>query len=218
MPDTLPLSQFLSELETYLEAAVTRYYDGTARFETEPRSALANVIQGLSRKVLLAHARDMLRQELRHVLTVAYQVAGNLGNDLGVTSTAQHRQVLANLAEALGYVDKFVRDTSSMTREQALARIRKYIPPVLQTFSQIATSEMPELPIYPGDPRLDCCKNGYPACKCHLEVVRRGPRWWEVRWVVDLEAEHCNSCKELGRTWQPLTVKDGRIYVGRRAA
>lgn len=211
MPD---LESFVRELQTRLDGAVNVYYDAV-----EAAGTAQGLFQPLMGRIAVGRALSTLRTDLRATLTLGYQVAGAMGNGERALDEMQNRQVLAKLGEALNYLDGFIADVKQMSRAQALARIAKYLPPVVQTFSQMATSDLPELPIMPGDPRLECVRHakGIRVCRCYLKVERVGPNDWDVYWV-QTAAESCTDCEALGKAWNPLKIRKGRIVAPERRA
>lgn len=196
------MASFDQEIMVRFADAINRYYDTVEQSNS------------LLRRLTAAIARYTLRSELRRVLELAYQVAANYGNGGKPLDEAQYQAVLQRLAEAEGYLEGFIADVATMTRQQALARIARYIPPIITTQSVIAASDLPKLPMMPNDRRLDCVRSakGLPVCRCRLRVVDVGPNSWDVFWDLDPAGiEHCQSCTTLSKTWNPLRIRNGRI-------
>lgn len=213
MPD---LAAFEQEVLTRLQTPVNDYYDVVERSAFPVVGLAGGVFQPLLSRLTINRAQARLRTELRSTLTMAYQVAGALGNNSQAMDALQNQQVLSRLAEALNYLDGFIADLNDMSRAQALARIAKYVAPVMQMYSVTATSDLPELPIYPGDSRLECSRK-IRACLCTLDVVRVGPNDWDVFWRQHSQ-EGCRDCVALAQAWNPLKIRRGRILSQERAA
>jgi hypothetical protein len=109
------------------------------------------------------------------------------------------------------YGRQFVSELDQLTEAQALARAALYARSILQLVSQVATDELPVLPVYPGDPELTCSF----YCYCHLDVVRLGGGDFDVFWRLDDRvSDHCPDCPVLASYWNPLRIRNGRIQSG----
>lgn len=218
MPDPAQMATFEREIVERLQAPVNAYFETLER-TARPAGGLGALLQSLSERLTMSRALARLRRELRDEIRLAYQVAGNLGNNLQAMDDQQMREVMAKIAEAENYLDGFLTDVGRMTRAQALARIARYMPPVIQTVSVTATSDLPQLPIRPGDERLECVRkaHGIRVCRCYLKVVRVGRSDWDVTWV-QTAAESCADCERLGQAWNPLRIRNGRIITKQQEA
>lgn len=172
---------------------------------SRPRTGLARILQPVLERLGKLTAKNRLRERLREVVArlhteAAQAAAGQAGTFVDLPAL---RRRIAAEQETL---DGFIRDITGMTEARALQRIALYARQAQHTGSVIAASQLPTLPIYPGDRRLAC--NGF--CKCHLEVRRVGPSDFDVYWMLGA-AEHCPDCVRLSLEWNPLEVRGGVI-------
>ncbi len=190
-----------------LQAPVRRYFDELATL-SRPRTGLARLLQPVLERVGKIAARNRLRDALRDVVArlhseAAQDAAAQAGTFVNLPAL---RKRIAAEHETL---EGFLRDIGGMTEPLALRRIALYARAAQHTGSIMAAGQLPTLPVYPGDRRLAC--KGF--CKCHLEVQRVGAQDFDVRWRVDMAAEHCPDCLRLSLEWNPLKVRNGQIVT-----
>jgi hypothetical protein len=201
------MEKFQRELESRLTAILERYFKDR---DAAPASGVARLLSflGPSKE---ARARDKARTELRNGLQLAYQVGGAMANNGNAMTNAQYQASLVAIQEAYSYLAGFLNALPLMNFEAALARLLKYIPPVVHFVSRAASAGLPKLPILPGDRRLVCSSKIPPCCcLCYLRVERVGPNAWDVFWVRTAN-ESCPSCKVMAGFWNPLQIREGRL-------
>jgi hypothetical protein len=208
LPD---LANFEAEIGRALITPLAAYFQETEK----PITGLGRLVAPLSRRLRQARAINTLRAKLSNVLRVAYQVAASLASEQDRIDERQLGRLFPALAEAEMYLEGFLDDLPGMARAEAGARLLKYVAPILQFYNEILALGLPELPIVPGDKRLECCRK-IRACKCHLEVERLGPGNFNVRWMITAQ-ESCRSCKALAVAWNPLRIRNGRIVSREQA-
>lgn len=186
-------------LQAYTEAASRRmaeavmpYYDAVERFGAD--STQAQVAAALA-------GRDLERAVRENHIEAAV-----LGGGGGLSDDAQG--VLRNIIGTdTYYVQGFAADLPKLSRVQALVRANMYVNTQRNTITEITAMELPTLPIYPRDNRLDCTWH----CKCNLRVVFLfGAGNADVFWELG-DAEHCADCIRLAASWRPLQIRGGKI-------
>lgn len=191
--------------EERLQAPIQAYFDEMAELE-RPRTGIARILQPVIRRLERIAIRNRVRDRMREGISAlhaeaAQEAAGEAGTFVDLNALRER------IAQEWRALDGFLRDLPDMSLAAALARAALYMNAVRQTAQRFGAAMLPTLPIYPGDRRLAC--NGF--CKCELEVQRVGTADWDVYWVLNFEAEHCEDCLNLAAEWNPLRIRDGRI-------
>lgn len=106
------------------------------------------------------------------------------------------------------YLQRFANDLMNkqppLSLAQIQARSRQYIDSSTKMYERAnaLTRGMPDLPEYPADGNQNCHSN----CKCRWNIKEFDDRW-ECTWILDMEAEHCDSCLSNAQKWNPLVIK-----------
>lgn len=190
-----------------MQDAVKEYFTTKRRLE-QPRRGLARLIQGAVGRLQSYVARAKLREDIRYLIVQAHVDAATsaLGRPLDALDMPAVRAIVnRELAAAEG----FIYAIDGMEEKDALHRAALYQYAVEQTRSIMGAIEIPiALPIMPGDRRLAC--KGF--CRCHLDITKlAGEGNFDVIWVMNPEAEHCEDCRQLAQEWTPLKIRKGVI-------
>lgn len=193
MPTRDDVQRFLTNASNRMRIPIEAYYNAVERYG-------ADSMQG---RVAQSLAKTALERTLRQLHTEA----GLLGAGGSLDDGA--RGVLNDIISTdLYYADNFADSLPKLSRAQALARSQMYLPTQLSTVNEIASLNVPTLPIYPQDERLIC---GH-FCKCTLRIVYLfGQGNFNIYWDINPTAEHCDDCIRLAATWRPLKIRDGEI-------
>ena len=109
-----------------------------------------------------------------------------------------------------GYFQKFAEEIrgGKLSGAQILQRIGMYGEAITNGYEQAkAKSHGITLPEYPADGNQQCVSN----CRCHWDL-RDDPKdsdYVLATWTLNPTAEHCVSCVDNSRKWNPLRVKKG---------
>ena len=83
--------------------------------------------------------------------------------------------------------------------EQIINRFAMYINSANEALWKALTRDLGfDLPAYPGDGSTECLTN----CRCEWDIheVLEG---YDCYWIVDHEAENCQTCLQRGKDWNP---------------
>lgn len=198
MPNNAAVARFLDAARERLQAPVRAYYNAVNAVDpTTPRG-----------RITITQASVELRTSLQRVLREQQVAAAVLGGEGELT--AQARQVLLQAQrEQLLYMNNFIAEIPALSPDAAVARAGSYTPAVGQTMTRVAVLALPPLPVQPQSRLLKC--RGF--CKCHLDIQRIGPQDFDVTWVMNPTAEHCEDCERLAIRWRPLRIRNG-VIVG----
>ena len=106
------------------------------------------------------------------------------------------------------YFQKFAEEIKSgeLSGARILQRIGMYGEAITHGYEQAkAKSHGIVLPEYPADGNQQCFMN----CRCHWELKddTNDGNYVLATWKLNPSAEHCTSCVDNSRTWNPLRVK-----------
>ena len=108
------------------------------------------------------------------------------------------------------YLQKFAEEIKSgdLTGAKILQRIGMYGEAITHGYEQAkAKSHGIKLPEYPADGNQQCFTN----CRCRwvLEDDKKNANYVKATWTLNPNAEHCVTCVNNSRKWNPLRVKKG---------
>lgn len=180
-----------------LQAPISAYFDATDKAAADsPRGRIATT-----------QARLRFLMELGQLHTNAATLA------VGGSLTREERGLLSDIInQDRDYANGFIDALPTLSREQAMARCAAYVATIRSTYNEFLAIDLPTLPMYPQDARLRCGR----WCKCTMKVVRLGGRDFDVYWIMDPSAEHCDDCISLATPWQPLQIRSGEIMQARK--
>lgn len=205
MPDrTDALRRLAAFAKEQLQAPVRQYFIDAARLRERPGPFTGLRLRGL---------RSVLADDLVLRLERLMADAALIATDGSPLSPAQRDSLIQRFEVQAQYMRAFVAQIDRLSEPQALARVASYTSAIVQVTPNVETATL-RLPYRPGDRRLAC--KGY--CKCHLDVRALAPGDWDVYWVLDPVAEHCDDCLQLAATWTPLKVRGGEIVKGVQVA
>jgi len=82
---------------------------------------------------------------------------------------------------------------------QVAARLNMYINSANEALWKAITRDLGfTLPAYPGDGSTECLTN----CRCEWDI-REVEGGYDCFWIVDHEAENCETCLQRGNDWNP---------------
>lgn len=160
-------------------------------------------------------AQSLTNASLERVLRSIHTQAAVLGAAGDLNQSA--REILADIiSQDTDYLTSFMRDLPRLSEQQALNRAALYANTAKGTVSDIATLELPTLPVYPRDAnKLDC---GW-HCRCAIDVrYLFGEGNYNVFWQLDQRGgiEHCDDCLRLSRVWRPLKIRNNKIVSAKQ--
>lgn len=198
MTNNAAISRFLDAARERLQAPVREYYSAVNSADpATPRGRIA-----------ITQAAVNLRTSMQKVLREQQIAAAVLGGEGDLSQQA--RAVLLQVQrEQLLYMNNFIAEIPNLSSDAAIARAGSYTPAVGQTMTRVAVLALPPLPVQPQSRLLKC--RGF--CKCHLDIERIGPADFDVTWIMNPTAEHCEDCERLAIRWRPLRIRDG-VIVG----
>lgn len=198
MPNRDILQAFTEMASRRMADAVQPYYDIVDKYGADSTQAL--IAQSAARLDLERAVRD------NHTDAAVIGAGGDLSSDA--------RGVLQDIIGTdTYYAERFADDLPHLSRAQALVRADMYVNTQRNTITDITSIEVPTLPIYPRDDRLECSRH-FPACKCALDFrFLFGAGNVDVYWNLDQmgDVEHCEDCLRLAASWRPLQIRDGQI-------
>lgn len=107
-----------------------------------------------------------------------------------------------------GYLKGFMEQIAArnMSQAQIAARLNMYINSANEALWKALTRDLGfVLPAYPGDGSTECLTN----CRCEWDI-HEVPEGIDAYWVVDHEAENCQTCLDRERDWNPWKWPDAR--------
>jgi hypothetical protein len=197
MPSMAVLTAFVEEASRRMVEAVQPYYDAVEEYgPTNPQTLAA---QTVARAELEAAVRQ------NHIDAAVIGAGGDLSGDA--------KSVLQDIIGTdTYYVERFADDLPNLSRGQALVRADLYVSTQQNTITDITSLELPTLPIYPKDKRLECTT----FCTCMLDIrFLFGNGNFDVYWNLDPGVkEACEDCITLSQSWRPLQIRDGQVLGG----
>jgi len=201
MPDhTDAMRRLAAVAKEQLQAPVRRYFADAARLRANPGPFTAFRLRGMR-----AGLADEMVLILERTMADAAFVATGGGPVQGVQAEILRRR----FEEQARYMRAFCMQIDRHSEAQALARAASYTSAIVQVVPNVEAGTL-RLPYRPGDKRLLC--KGF--CKCHLDIRPLAPGDYDVFWVLDPVAEHCDDCIQLAAMWTPLKIRGGEITKG----
>ena len=145
------------------------------------------------------------RNHIRNSTVSAYLLAIGGKNVVDITDISN----LKKLVKAQwSYFQKFAEEIKNgeLTGAKILQRVSMYGEAITHGYEQAkAKSHGIKLPEYPADGNQQCFSN----CRCHWELSDdpRNNNYVLASWKLNPNAEHCRSCLNNSRKWNPLRVK-----------
>lgn len=197
-------------IKASVSAVATFLRNATERLQKPIREYFSVVNRFGASSLQSSVALSLTNAELERALRSIHTQAAVLGAAGELDKSA--RDILTDIvSQDTFYLNGFMRDLPRLTEAQALNRAALYANTAKGTISDIATLDLPTLPVYPRDEhKLDC---GW-HCKCALDVrYLFGVGNYDVYWQLDQRGgiEHCDSCLRLARTWRPLKIRNNKI-------
>ncbi len=197
-----------TKLRRYRNTDTGRLISGKTVVELRDRfvEARAATITGLADDLANDYlGLDEWLQEMRvevKALTVGEYTFGRGGKN--ALTEADYARITELVAAQYQYLDRFATQIGlgMLSGDQIRARSALYARAGIAAHGNGSARAWGfELEQYPGDGQTECLMN----CKCHLEI-KETKTSWEVRWIIDARAEHCDDCKRLAREWSPLVI------------
>ena len=196
MPSNAVVRTFLISASERLAKPITTYYNVVGRFGADSTQAVV--------------ALSLVKVDYERTLRQLHTESALIGTSGQMNDSA--RGLLNDMISTDAYyAERFTAQLPQMSREAAVARSQAYLQAQLSTMNEMSAVDLPTLPIYPQDRRLDC-SHTFPACKCHLDIrYLFGAGNYDVYWRMTPEAEHCDDCLRLAATWNPLQIRSNAI-------
>ena len=150
---------------------------------------------------------DDMRDQIKHSHIAEYLLGVGGKNVLDALDIAGLKAMI--LAQ-WKYFQKFAEEIKQgkLTGAQILQRIGMYGEAITNGYEQAkAKTHGIRLPEYPADGSQACLMN----CRCHWQLKDdpKNTNYVLPSWVLNPTAEHCVTCVENSRKWNPLRVKKG---------
>ena len=145
------------------------------------------------------------RERLRSSMAAEYLLGVGGKN---VVDISDIEALKALIAAQWGYFQKFAEEIKNgeLTGARILQRVGMYGEAITYGYEQAkAKSHAIVLPEYPADGNQQCFMN----CRCHWELKddAKDTDYVLATWKLNPAAEHCPSCVDNARAWNPLRVK-----------
>ena len=143
-----------------------------------------------------------LRRMIKKAYLTEYALARGGMNALTVADVGD---VARHVRRQWEFLQNFMEQTRNgeLSVAQIRSRARLYVHSATQAFERAhAANYGVELPEYPADGNQICLSN----CKCHWRIVRNDDGSIDAHWLVNVAAEHCESCRENAAKWNPYTI------------
>ena len=122
---------------------------------------------------------------------------------------AMTRRDIGSLASQVlrqyGFLQNFANQIKNgeLSVGQIRSRSEMYLHSSTQAFERGQASSFGiELPEYPGDGNQVCLSR----CKCRWQITRKDDGTIEARWIMNITAEHCESCRQNAARWNPYII------------
>ncbi len=144
--------------------------------------------------------------EFESVMTRFMLAAAMIGVSSVILPALIRANVTAAAAAQIAYLTRF-RDAiilaGGVVTAPFMTRAQMYVTNVLRPFWVGRTHRLP----LPKQPTEDSECGG--KCRCYWDL-----RWidqevgdCDAYWLLDMHAEHCDTCKKRGRDWYPLEIR-----------
>lgn len=152
-------------------------------------------------------------QEAMEELIMRYHIAGFMrGADSEQVSKEARDKILEFVNIQFGYLDNFALEM--VDSEEWVngwnSRAKSYATSVKAPYWTGKINVLP-VPAVPGDLSSQCGQ----SCYCRLDVrtinEKRGD--YDIYWIYGENENHCQTCKERERTWNPLKVREGVLLL-----
>lgn len=175
--------------------------------ESEVNLDLANRL--FNKEITLSQFEIEFKKNLVRTYTIQYILGkGGRANmtqrDWGIIGAAVKKQY--------GFANNFLTELAAgryTTEQVALVanRMGLYTNSSTQMFERSKVEVIGDggdlkLPAYPGDGSSICLSND----RCHWRIIDK-PTQWECHWVLEAAADHCSTCLDRSRSWNPLIVE-----------
>lgn len=155
-------------------------------------------------KIALSDWVKGMRQENRINYTEQYLLGKGGRNNMTQADWGRVGRAVRTQNEFLqGFAQDLMSKEPPLTLAQIQARARQYVDGSTSLYERANAlgRGMPDLPEYPADGKQNCKSN----CKCAWQIEDKG-NFWECTWILDPEAEHCESCLENAGRYNPLKI------------
>lgn len=148
-----------------------------------------------------------VRKHIRNSFVAEYLLGIGGKNVLDIVDINELKKMVKNQWK---YFQKFAEEIKNgeLTGAKIFQRIGMYGEAVTHGYEQAkAKSHAIVLPEYPADGNQQCFMN----CRCHwhLKDDPKNTNYVLATWTMNPNAEHCISCINNSKKWNPLRVKKG---------
>jgi len=151
-----------------------------------------------AKEITLTKYYDQVVNTLKNTYIDMYAMGAGGRNNL---SQRDWGRIGAMLKEQYKYLRTMFEQIASgqISPAQASARLAMYINSANEALWKGITRDYPfQLPAYPGDGSTECLTN----CRCEWDIVEV-PGGYDCYWIIDPEAENCDSCQVRAGDWHP---------------
>lgn len=178
-----------------------------ARLQSLIDAATGNLEANLSPAQIREYHAIMEELLSRYHLTAYMTGAGT------VEISAEARgKVLEGVAVQLAFLDNFITEVEGAEEFKAgwENRARQYATSVKVPYWEGKVKLLP-LPAMPGDLSTQCGQAC--GCKWDIKAVDAEKGDYNAHWQYGDTVNHCQTCKERSRTWNPLRIRAGVLQL-----
>ena len=145
-----------------------------------------------------------MRKRVRDVNNAQYMLARGGRNAMFQTDLDALSEIIKDQFDYLQQFGEEVR-AGKLSAKQITARSELYIEASTRAHEQAKAASFDiTLPQYPGDGNQDCKVR----CRCRWEIDEKKDTI-EAFWLLNVAAQHCDTCLSNAAKWAPYTIKKG---------
>ena len=145
-----------------------------------------------------------MRKRVRDVHSAQYMLARGGRNAMFQTDLDALADIIK---DQFGYLQQFGEEVRAgkLSANQITARSELYMEASTRAHEQAKAASFDiVLPEYPGDGNQDCNVR----CRCRWEIDEK-KETVEAFWLLNVAAQHCDSCLSNAAKWAPYTIQTG---------
>ena len=123
-------------------------------------------------------------------------------------TTRDVASVARQIVRQYGFFQNFANQIKNgeLSVGQIRSRSEMYLHSSTQAFERGQASSFGiDLPEYPGDGNQVCLSR----CKCRWQITRKDDGTIQAHWILNITAEHCESCRQNAARWNPYIIESG---------
>ena len=124
---------------------------------------------------------------------------------INAMTTRDVASIASHTLRQYGFLQNFATQIKEgeLSVGQIRSRSEMYLHSSTQAYERGQASSFDiDLPEYPGDGNQICLSR----CKCRWQIVRQEDGTVESHWLVNIAAEHCESCRQNTARWNPFII------------